>query len=883
MLTAMLLKGETKGLAAYHCRGENYYFKQATKIEEEILAKTGEFPQRDEALEYVTVHGLLSSKMGFKAGERISEGEFLNLLDGKDKAGELVTRRKKVKGIDLTFSAPKAVSVLGLVMDKNPEIIRAHDAAVQEVMADIEKFYTVARPDPRRQVTTGKMCWAAVRDGFSREHDPHLHTHVVVMNLTELDGKVMGLWTRKILQREFNQLFGAIYRQKLGHKLTALGYKVEYVKNGEWRLAKVSKELEAEFSKRREQIEEEKEAGRRDMDAWRKSRAEKSPAVNKAEILKDWARRLGKYVVDEVVNAKNIVLERISWAEQAEFSVEASQERKGLRGTGIESVDWQLAARRATERKATASKLEMAVEYVKECMRNNRFEDINYKAIMNSLNNQVQIGRILAGQESYAQHYTTIKMVLTERGVEALGDVYVSGFNYSLGKRDAAKYLKDLNEFNQRRGRRALSDIQGRAVYELLISNRFIDVVQGDAGAGKTTSLKAVAESYRQRGLDVIGLAMQGVAAKKLSEEAEIPGMTLKAYLARKNPKERKVIIFDEASMLDTRNAAELLERARENGDKVILVGDTNQLQSIAAGNVFARFVEQYSRPIGPEGEFKLVVMNENFRQRNQVLREAVTLAKAGRMSQSLQLLEKDGRVFEIPTEGARRATVAAQYTKDTLIIAGSAAARDDINGLVRAGLQKQGQLQGAKEYVMARPDEDGIEQPRRIELAPGEVICFTKNEYKEYDIRNGDKGQVLECGEGRLKIKTPDNRVLDIDVKKYKGIDYGYALTTYKSQGQTYDRVVVESDTNVPDLADMRNQYVNITRAREDIRVYTDNFEELQVLADVKTHAKDTHGFTTSTDRLLATEAEIQRDVVAATNLVKTQQPHGWGNQLER
>ena len=150
------------------------------------------------------------------------------------------------------------------------------------------------------------------------------------------------------------------------------------------------------------------------------------------------------------------------------------------------------------------------------------------------------------------------------------------------------------------------------------------------------------------------------------------------------------------------------------------------------------------------------------------------------------------------------------------MIIVGTAAARDEINLKIRETLKQEQKLGKEKSYVMTKPDGEGLGRDIEIGLAKGDIICFTKNEYKEYDIRNGEKAEVLDCGENVIKVRTEDDRVLAIDTGKYRNIDYGYALTTYKSQGQTYNSVVVESDTRIPALIDMRNQYVNIAHAND-------------------------------------------------------------------
>jgi len=131
------------------------------------------------------------------------------------------------------------------------------------------------------------------------------------------------------------------------------------------------------------------------------------------------------------------------------------------------------------------------------------------------------------------------------------------------------------------------------------------------------------------------------------------------------------------------------------------------------------------------------------------------------------------------------------------------------------------------------------------LKLAEGERIIFTRNEYRDYDIRNGERATIEKLHPIRrniITVRTEDGRKFNIDTKKYKHIDYGYALTTYKAQGQTYDKVVVEADTSgAPALNTMRAQYVNITRARDSVKIYTDDKEALFGLAEELTHKKDT------------------------------------------
>jgi hypothetical protein len=212
-------------------------------------------------------------------------------------------------------------------------------------------------------VKTGNLAYVTARDGYNREHDPHLHTHVVVMNLTAMDGKVLALDGRQIMAKDFNKMWGAIYRAKLAARLKELGYSVSYTKKGELRLDAVSLEVEREFSRRGAQIAAAQANGARHMDAWRKTRKAKNPNVVKADVSQDWQSRVSMHrekTAEEI--RRDTVLAREQWFKEAQWSVEAKQELAGER-VPTEIGRWQAAARRATEHTACASKEAMITEY----------------------------------------------------------------------------------------------------------------------------------------------------------------------------------------------------------------------------------------------------------------------------------------------------------------------------------------------------------------------------------------------------------------------------------------------------------------------------------------------------------------------------------------
>ena len=222
--------------------------------------------------------------VGFGLAGGVGREELTAVLGGR-RPGDgrpLVARRGGVAGYDLTFTAPKSVSVLFAlsVPEVGAEVLAAHDAAVEEAMGYVARRAAAVRRgsgDERRTEPVAGVVGAAFAHGLSRAHDPHLHTHVVVANLghgadgrwTALDGR--GLHAHAVAA-------GDLYGADLRHRLTqALG--VEWVTGGRgtYELAGVDPAVVGAFSTRGSEIRAELAASGRSSSragrvAWARTR-----------------------------------------------------------------------------------------------------------------------------------------------------------------------------------------------------------------------------------------------------------------------------------------------------------------------------------------------------------------------------------------------------------------------------------------------------------------------------------------------------------------------------------------------------------------------------------------------------------------------------------
>ncbi len=207
----------------------------------------------------------LSGQVEPEQFERVLGGELPNgVVLGKRIDGE----RRHRPGYDLTFSAPKSVSLLALV-GGDERLIEAHQAAVKTALDQVEMRCAEARQFQDGQMhyrKTGNLVFATFLQDLSRALDPQLHTHCATMNTTlRQDGKwralasqmgegpeVRGFWERVHRDQRF---LGLIYRSELAYRAKQLGYEIVKRDKGLWEIAGVDDADLTFFSKRRQDIE----------------------------------------------------------------------------------------------------------------------------------------------------------------------------------------------------------------------------------------------------------------------------------------------------------------------------------------------------------------------------------------------------------------------------------------------------------------------------------------------------------------------------------------------------------------------------------------------------------------------------------------------------
>lgn len=234
-------------------------------------------------------------------GKPVDKAVFTEILKGKLPDGSDLTRmqdgtNKHRPGYDLTFSAPKSVSVMAM-LGGDKRLIDAHNQAVTKALQQVETLAAtrVMTDGKSETVLTGNLIVAKFTHDTNRNEEPQLHTHAVVMNATQNGDKWQSLGTDTVGKTGFienvyaNQIaFGKIYREELKPLVEILGYKTEVVgKHGMWEMNEVPVKP---FSTRTQEVREaagpDASLKSRDVAALdtRKSKA----AIDPAEKMVEW-------------------------------------------------------------------------------------------------------------------------------------------------------------------------------------------------------------------------------------------------------------------------------------------------------------------------------------------------------------------------------------------------------------------------------------------------------------------------------------------------------------------------------------------------------------------------------------------------------------------
>ena len=756
---------------------ESYYLNAVADGIDEYYRGVGEAPGR--------WAGTAAEPLGLVLSGEVAADDLHAVWAGLDPAtGEKLGRfaGREIAGWDLTFRAPKSVSLLaGLGDADTARVVReAHDASVDAAFAYVERVAARSRTGKNgvNQIEVNGLVAAGFRHRTSRAGDPHLHTHMLVANMAECaDGKWRTLDGRLLLLH--SKTAGCLYEAHLRHELTCrLGVEWGPVNNGIADIVGIDQAVRDHFSDRRKEIQEHlDEVGFRSARAAQlatlATRKAKERSLDDPSMLEVWRAKAAAIGLDPASLGE--VLDRVP---RSAPEVDRDQLHRDLLGEeGLtrraSSFDRRDLLRAIVERLpagATVADIEDMADALVARRQVVRLVDTDGPGLLSSNVIRRTDGAIVAAGIKEPR-WSTAELISIERHV----------VGRSVARADQGICMVDGATLAGVMARRpTLTAEQADLVAQLTRSGNGIDVVCAAAGTGKTYTLDAAREAWQTTGHQVIGAALAGIAAQELQSTAAIPSSTLAMLqidldAGRVRLDDRTVVVIDEAGMAGTRSLAPILDAADQAGAKVVLVGDPRQLPEIDAGGVL----------VGLAKRLDPIELTENRRQHAQWEREALAELRAGDVDAAFAAYADKGRVVTATTAIEVRQMMVADWWSYRL--AGDSVAMvafrrsdvDDLNGRARAYLTRAGEVAGPELVVDERPYQAG-----------DQIICLKNN--RRLGVCNGTRAtlEAVDPDKRTVTIQTNDRRiVLPATYVDAGHLAHGYATTIHKTQGATVDR----------------------------------------------------------------------------------------------
>src|ERR1051326_4874903 len=858
MLTIRAMTGG-EGYAKRHLQQNDYYDQN----------RTVEGEWRGRGAELLGLKGEVTSEdfEAVRQGLDPQTGEFLRQRHGADRIGNNGEEQGKARSLyDMTFSAPKSVSVMAVV-GGDKRLGAAHATAVREALEEAEKYSAtrVRLAGLNENRATGNWIVASYTHDTSRQLDPQLHTHAVAANLT-YDG-TEGRW--KALQAsglyERRGYLTEVYRNALAREVRTLGYEIENRHDVRGRdkgfeIAGFSQDLLDKYSQRSAQ----RDAA---IQEFTQSRG-RAPTDNEVAVLvrETRADKLQEISTERV---RNVQQERLSANERQtlrEVLTEAQTKSHSPQiNRGMHEASLAYSQEHIFERLSVAREHEVLTEALRHGRGN-----VDLSALQGSLSLKRAQGALISSEDEIATHASLQR----ERDMIAVVNQGVDRYD-RLGK---------VRVFEQSDN---LRPEQRRAVEAVLDSRDLAINIRGAAGTGKTATLREIDRGLREAGHQVLAVAPTRSAVDELEKVGFRDAMTVSRLLEVQEPQgalRGRVLIVDEAGMVSGRQMQSLLHLAEDQGTRIIFSGDTRQIPSVEASDAL-RILER-------ESDLTSVSLTEVQRQTNSVYREAVKTMRDS-PEEGFAQLEKLGAIREVSIfdRGEIVAELHREFRaegRDTLVIAGTYAEISQLTDAIRQDRKERGEL-GVGHYfdryvslqwtaaqkrelsnyqegqvlqfhretqlarrhdsldVRIRPEslvarketgEEGNISPKQtrafsvyerqpIEVAPGDNLMLTANRRgAELRATNGELVKVSSLDGGAIRLE--DGRTLPAN---YHEFTHGYAVTAHPSQGKTVDTVIISADAMKTELF-----YVAASRGRSEIAVVTSDREQLRESVGVST-----------------------------------------------
>lgn len=830
-----------------------------------------------EGAKFLNVHG------------EIKTNDFQQILNGFSPEGTSLvqnsgdeTRRAYT---DCTISAPKSVSLMAI---HDPRIETAHQRAVEKALEEIEKRYSYTRKGKggTQEILNGNLTIAEFHHRENRNMEPHLHTHCLIMNLTR-DHDEKWTTTRLTHAVEDQRFLRALYDNELKYELHKLGYETRQSSRiggqgkritDSFEILGVSDTVIEKYSSRTNEINE-----------GIQKRMDSGADVDRIDLYNEQKLKTRK--------AKNR-RGAAELADELKESVKREEELSCLKPQPIPLVS----------KSSAQDIIDRALEDISETRSAFREVDLLRHAMLLSINESVPFQELY---NSFQERAIPLKRDLfTTKEIKEASYKVLNLAENGQFKSDLSIPLFAIEEYLEKVEKEGVQFQPGQrqAILEMVSSRDSVNIIQGDAGTGKTFAVEHMKAIFENNNIKMRGFAPTGKASTEL-ESVGLPAATLDSFfLAAKNKPDsiyhNEVWVLDESSMVGSIKMARFLELAEQYNAKVLLLGDVKQLQSVEAGRLFDDLQNHTS--------ITRSYMGERIRQKTEHLKEIVTYSNEGDSERAVRALVNSKSIREVKSKDERIERVAHEIVQDRIenkssfILAQTNRERRAINEQVRKNLLEKGMLSeghsqevfssaamtkqsrrsshnyesgqvlftagragslpaGTQATILSVNQEmnsigvkfwdkkENVYREDNLQLshcgnqlnvfnveeksfAVDDEIIFLKND-KKLKVTNGTLGKVKSISpNGDIEISVKGKKdLISFNIRsEYNYLDHGYALTTYKSQGATVDKVICTTDTETF-KTNSNEFYVAVTRAKNKISFYTDSIAELIKQAGIK------------------------------------------------